>query len=110
MVDSSIQQVTTGQIPSYLNPGQATYPQSISQPISQGLPVVSQQPASYTAAVPPSGNNFMFMNDLPSVQSVPAVPAVSAVSAVSATPSLQNNGMMNPSLMGMVGFGGNYDA
>ena len=101
MVESSIQQVTTGQIPSYLNPNQATYPQPISQPISQGLPVVSQQPASYTTAVPPSGNNFMFMNDLPSVQSVPAV---------SATPSLQNNGMMNPSLMGMVGFGGNYDA
>ena len=138
MVDNSMQQVAAaaaaaGQMPSYINPNPSAYTSSLSQSISPGLQVVSQQAASYPQTLTSSGNNYLYVNDIPSVQqvqpvqqvqqvqqvqpvsalqavqAVPAVSSVSAVQTVQPTQAIQNNNLINPSLMSMVGFGGTYE-
>ena len=161
MVDNSMQQVAAaaaaGQMTSYINPNPSAYTSSLSQPISPSLQVVSQQAASYPQTLTSSGNNYLYVNDIPSappvqpvqqvqqvqqvqpiqpgqsgqsgqsvqqvqqvqsvqpvqtvqtVQTVPAVSSVSAVQTVQPTQAIQNNNLMNSSLMSMVGFGGTYE-
>ena len=143
-----------GQMTSYINPNPSAYTSSLSQPISPSLQVVSQQAASYPQTLTSSGNNYLYVNDIPSappvqpvqqvqqvqqvqsiqpgqsgqsvqqvqqvqsvqpvqtvqtVQTVPAVSSVSAVQTVQPTQAIQNNNLMNSSLMSMVGFGGTYE-
>ena len=81
MVDTqlpSMQQVP-GQMQPYVAP---------SSNFSQSLPPVvstQQPPHSYSQHVPQNGTNYMYVNDLQQV------------------PPVQNNSMMNPPMMGLVG-------
>lgn len=83
MVDTqlpSMQQVP-GQMQPYVAP---------SSNFSQSLPPVvstQQPPHSYSQHVPQNGTNYMYVNDLQQV------------------PPVQNNSMMNPPMMGLVGEG-----